>query len=974
MPSWPTQSDYKDALQNPDSAFRDPDLRFSQAERSPMGVPRARSGAFASVYKMIGPKGVLALKLFNFPNDERARRYQAVSDYLERQLGPKKPACLVRFQYHLEGIRVGRAWYPTLTMPWVKGVTLGEWVRQTVERKVPDVAAVRRMADQWGTLIQQLQEVKIAHGDLQHDNVMVVNDALVLVDYDGMCVPALDPPPPTPKLDQLEFGKPAYQHPDRANQPLSCELDHFAAWIILIALRAIAAEPRLYVEYILKPDNENLLFTPHDLTAPASSRLWADLLRSPDAEVVAWSRQLRASLDQPFDKIPRFTLDPFDQLRRLVAAVPRDWAQIEAESERLRRAGKPLPPDLQARADPVQALQELCAARHKDWPAILATGESLLARRKALPSDLLKALTEARQRVRAREALQQAVASRDPRAIVAAYRPELVDSWVEPTLLVSARAAAGQVAWLEKLKAAVASPGDGRGLVALWQQAAPVLAGVPEAITYQQAAESWQARLQAANDFLRVYEKSPQKERELAHAWSAVLAAGPPHPSLTRLHRKRGEDALRWAPLLDQLRALPKIASYETDQQLVELWGTGAALAGCAEAAEFASRVQDAKGRLALVQALEQAIQAADAGGSEEAVVSAAAQIPPSYRHPYVTRVREGSEAVTLLMALHKAIDHPQPSDRAIAAAYEQLQSRHPRLARRLEKVNARLYHEAEAAIARRNLLDQFAQIDKTERRLDKQDEKWLNLWKQHGKLLADRRDREELRSRLTLARDRLSAWNKLAHALAQRDIFVVRRLLSSVAPLLADYPPYLEHHDEIATLIAKADQVVAIQHKLAAGQRLSSDDLKFLRHNPQVFGANARKAVERQVRARLAGEERLSPVYPAYQVAGSRGGLIKACWAWGGHELITYCLVAVDGRRFLTDPNQADMFHRLKCLAENHQREGGGITLVPPPGAAQAYVTVWPVVELGWTTIYGPALPIGPVPVGGMVSPSRQL
>jgi hypothetical protein len=972
MPSWPTQSDYKDALQNPDSAFRDPDLRFSQAERSPMGVPRARSGAFASVYKMTGPQGVVALKLFNFPNNERARRYQAVSDYLERQLGPKKPACLVRFEYHLEGIRVGKGWYPTLTMPWVKGVTLGEWVRQTVERKVPDVAAVRRMADQWAALVQQLQEAKIAHGDLQHDNVMVVNDSLVLVDYDGMCVPALDPPPPAAKLEQLEFGKPAYQHPDRASQPLSCELDHFAAWIILIALRAIAAEPRLYVEYVLKPDNENLLFTPYDLTNPTASRLWSDLLRSPDANVVAWSRQLRASLDQPFDKIPRFTLDPFDHLRRLVAAVPRDWAQIEAETERLQRAGKPLPPDLHAQADPVQGLRELCAARNKDWPSILATGDRLLAQRKSLPSELLQTITEARQRVIARDALQKAVDMRDPRAIKAAYRPDLVDSWVDPKLLVSARAAAVQVAWLDKLKAAVAAPGDGRVLVQLWQQGAHLLVGVPEAGAYQQAAECWQARIQAAEQFLRIYEKPSPTERELANAWSAVLEAGKPHPSLTRLHCKRGEDALRWAPLLDQLQALPQIASYDTDKRLLELWGDGAALAGCPEAAKFAPRVNDAKARLALVQALERAIQAANAGGPEDAVVATAAQLPPSYTHPYITRVREGAEAVAMLMALQKAIDHPQPSDRAIAAAYDELKSRNPRLAQRLNKVNPRLYSDAEAAVARRNLLDQFVQIDNTERRPDKQDEKWLSLWKQHGKLLADRRDREELRSRLTLARDRRTAWSQLAQALGQRDIFQVRRLLSATAPLLADYPPFLEHRDEITALLARANQVVAIQQKLATGQRLTGDDLKFLRANPEVLGPNARATVERQVRARLAGDERLAPAYPAYQVAGSRGSLVKACWAWGGHDLITYCLVAVDGRRFLSDPNQADAFHRLKCLAENHQREGGGITLVPPPGAAQAYVTVWPVVELGWTTIHGPPLRIGPVPVGGAVSPSK--
>ena len=90
MPAWPTQSDYKDSLQNPDTAFRDQDLRTSAAERSPMGVPRARSGAFASVYKMTSPTGVVALKLFNLPNEDRANRYKAVSDYLEAPYNCRK--------------------------------------------------------------------------------------------------------------------------------------------------------------------------------------------------------------------------------------------------------------------------------------------------------------------------------------------------------------------------------------------------------------------------------------------------------------------------------------------------------------------------------------------------------------------------------------------------------------------------------------------------------------------------------------------------------------------------------------------------------------------------------------------------------------------------------------------------------------------------------------------------------------------
>jgi hypothetical protein len=314
MATWPNQSDYKDALQNPDIAFRDPDLKQSQAERSPMGVPRARSGAFASVYKMTGPRGPIALKLFNFPNEDRALRYKAVSDYLEKKLGAKKPPCVVKFQYHLEGIRVGKGWYPTLTMTWVKGVSLGEWVRQTVEKKNPDVAAMRKMSELWTRLVRGLQAARIAHGDLQHDNVMVVNDAPMLVDYDGMCVPALDPAEPAQKLEQLEFGKPAYQHPARPAEKLGGALDNFSAWVVLIALRATAADPQLYVKYVLKTDNENLLFTPEDMTAPEKSRLWPELGKSPDADVRKWSGWLREALSESFDRIPWFRPDNPDKV------------------------------------------------------------------------------------------------------------------------------------------------------------------------------------------------------------------------------------------------------------------------------------------------------------------------------------------------------------------------------------------------------------------------------------------------------------------------------------------------------------------------------------------------------------------------------------------------------------------------------------------------------------------------------------
>lgn len=964
MASWPTQSDYKDSLQNPDTAFRDPDLKQSQAERSPMGVPRARSGAFASVYKMTGPRGTVALKLFNFPNEDRAQRYKAVSDYLEKELGPRKPPCVVKFQYHLEGIRVGKGWYPTLTMAWVKGVSLGEWVRQTIERKNPDVGAMKKMAELWVALVQQLQDNQITHGDLQHDNVMVVGDSPVLVDYDGMCVPALNPADPRKKLEQLEFGKPAYQHPARAAEKLSGVLDNFSAWIILIAIRAIAADPQLYVKYVLKTDNENLLFMPSDMAAPASSTLWPDLMRCKDPEVSGWARMIRESLDKPFDKIPPFTLDPFVRLRKLVSVSPRDWAQIEAEADRLKKAGKDLPPELADKLDPVGGLKELCGASPKDWLAILVEGDRLVATGKKLAPEFKQVVEEARKRVAARDAVKKAADARDPRAIVAVYKPELVDDWADPALVRTAKAAAGQVALLDRLRSVAASP-DGTSLVQLWDVSATKLAGVGEAKAYEQLAESWRARARAAEDFLRAYARVPQTERVLADAWLAVTAAGPPHPSLTGEHRRRGEDALRWAPLLDRLRRVPNIPSYENDTKLVGVWGNGAALAGCREATEFAPRVDDANDRLTLVKALEDAIKRADAGGSEDDVVAAATRLPASYEHPYRTRVGEGAEAIKLLAELEKTLAQDPPSDRKVAAAYDRLKAKNPKLAQRLNRVNPKLFAEAEQCVVRRKVLDEFARIDKEEPRADRQDEKWQAMWAKHGKMLVDRRDKEELRERLTLARERLSQWAKIAEALKARDIFALRKLYATSAKVLAGYPPLVERSSEINALLAKADRVIEIQQKLSAGKALAAEDLKFLRENHEAFGPDAKKEIERQVRARLAGDAKLVPAYPAYSVTGTRGGLVKACWAWGGHGLITYCVVVVDGRKFLERPEDADPYSRLTCKAENHQREGGGITVVPPVGASQAYVTIWPVVELGWTSVQGPPLTVGPVPVG---------
>src|SRR2546430_4647189 len=58
---------------------------------------------------------------------------------------------------------------------------------------------------------------QVAHGDLQHGNILVRGGSIQLVDYDGMWVPALK------GRHATEIGHRAYQHPERSEQDYRSE-------------------------------------------------------------------------------------------------------------------------------------------------------------------------------------------------------------------------------------------------------------------------------------------------------------------------------------------------------------------------------------------------------------------------------------------------------------------------------------------------------------------------------------------------------------------------------------------------------------------------------------------------------------------------------------------------------------------------------------------------------------------------------
>lgn len=287
---WPNPTDYQDAVQNPRLCFSDPELQAGIVATNLLGLPRVASGNFASVYEVRTGKKRWAVRCFLRQCADQQKHYAHITNHLKGLWLP----FLVDFEYQPRGIRLFGQPYPIVKMQWMDGVALHTFVRKKL-RRPQDLA---KLAAQWRGMVNSLHGSRLAHGDLQHGNVLVTSKGIArLVDYDAMYVSALQ------GANCAELGHANYQHPQRQANHYDHHLDNFAALVIYVSLRALAVEPELWDKH---HTGENLIFSSSDFKAPTQSALFAQLWRSQDAEVRALSVQLAAWCCGPMAQIGNF--------------------------------------------------------------------------------------------------------------------------------------------------------------------------------------------------------------------------------------------------------------------------------------------------------------------------------------------------------------------------------------------------------------------------------------------------------------------------------------------------------------------------------------------------------------------------------------------------------------------------------------------------------------------------------------------
>jgi tetratricopeptide (TPR) repeat protein len=258
---FPPPSDYKKALQNPHHHFYDDELKQCDFEKDDFGLPKGYPGSVTITFHLHRKGKHWAVRCFKKGISDLEWRYKALGEFIKE----KNPNIFVRTECLEKGIIVKGESYPIIKMQWVEGSRLDQFLIENYSNS----KVMTDLSEEFRKVVHYLEKEKIAHGDLQHGNIIIKKGKIVLIDYDGVFLPEIK------RLGSSDKGHGHYQHPDRDPQ-YNHHIDRFSAIVIYLSLIAIAENPKLFEDY---NKHNNIIFIEDDFKNPKKSEVFNTLLQ-----------------------------------------------------------------------------------------------------------------------------------------------------------------------------------------------------------------------------------------------------------------------------------------------------------------------------------------------------------------------------------------------------------------------------------------------------------------------------------------------------------------------------------------------------------------------------------------------------------------------------------------------------------------------------------------------------------------------
>lgn len=215
------------------------------------------TGGFTVVFPVLANGKKWAFRCWHTEMGNVRNRFKIISDYINQL----NSSYFCNFYYCDSGLIVDGKVFPTTRMDWVNGKTINQYIVENANNK----ELLLSLAKNFLKMTDSLHKYHIAHGDLQHGNIIITDTGEIkLVDYDSLFVPGLE------EESDIIIGKAEYQHPKRKQVKITSEkLDYFSELVIYLSILAIAHKPSIIQDFSIE---DSLLFQSND---------WYDFDNSP---------------------------------------------------------------------------------------------------------------------------------------------------------------------------------------------------------------------------------------------------------------------------------------------------------------------------------------------------------------------------------------------------------------------------------------------------------------------------------------------------------------------------------------------------------------------------------------------------------------------------------------------------------------------------------------------------------------------